>query len=197
MPRITPLSPEELPEELAPAVEAYNKSMGGPPNSFRTMARKPQIALAYGALQKAIGASLTIPVDLRQMMFLLQSQNNGCLYCQAHSVSSLAKNANVAEEKIAALWEFETSDLFSEAERAGLRFALAVSSRPNAATDEDFEALKAHFSEDQIVEMVACLSIGSFLNTWNDTMATVLEDGAAQTADDTLGARGWTRGKHT
>ncbi len=196
MARITPLTVDELPEELAPSVEAYNKTMGGPPNSFRTMARKPKIAAAYGALQKAIGMSLTIAPELRFMMFLLQSQNNGCLYCQAHSVSFLAKNGNMSEEKIAALWDYETSDLFTESERAGLRFALAVSSRPNAATDADFDALKEHFSEDQIVEMVACLSIGSFLNTWNDTMATVLEEGSATTAEANLGARGWTRGKH-
>ncbi|NKC13462.1 MAG: hypothetical protein GKR94_15100 [Gammaproteobacteria bacterium] len=48
-------------------------------------------------------------------------QSNGCLYCQAHSVSQLAKNNNVSEEKLAALWEFESSPLFNDAERAGLR----------------------------------------------------------------------------
>jgi alkylhydroperoxidase family enzyme len=130
------------------------------------------------------------------MMFLLQSQNNGCQYCQAHSVSALDRNEDVSAEKIAALWDFETSPIFSDAERVALRFALAVSAHPNAASDDDFDALKVHYSEDQIVELVAIMSIGSFLNTWNDTMATQLEDESAKTAKQQLGHRGWKIGKH-
>jgi len=196
MSRIAPLDLDDMPEELSAATEQYMATMKKVPNSFRTMARKPLIAKAYGELQKAIAASITFPAELRSMMFLIQSQNNGCLYCQAHSVSALAKDNNVPEEKIANLWEFETHPIFSDAERAGLRFALAVSAHPNAASDTDFSALKEHFSDDQIVEMVAALSIGSFLNTWNDTMATQLEDTSAKIAEKELGSRGWTIGKH-
>lgn len=196
MSHIAPLEIDQIPDELQESVATYLATMGKVPNSFRTMARKPKIAKAYGDLQKALAQSLTIPAELRSMMFLLQSQNNGCMYCQAHSVSALARNNNVPEEKIAALWEFETSTVFSEAERAGLSFALAVSSHPNAAGAEDFALLSKHFSDEQIVEIVASLSIGSFLNTWNDTMATQLEEPAAKTADEKLGARGWSVGKH-
>ncbi len=74
--------------------------------------------------------------------------------------------------------------------RAGwAALALAVSSRPNDTNDEHFAELRAHFSDDQIVEMVACLSVGAFLNTWNDTMATTLEEVSAQSAERELGAR--------
>lgn len=196
MARLTPLTVDELPETLDGAVDAYMKSMGGVPASFRTMARKPLFAQAFGALQKAMAASLTIPTELRSMMFLLQSQNNGCMYCQAHSVSALVKNPDISPEKIDALWEFETHAVFNDGERAALALALAVSSHPNAATDEHFDALRPHFSEDQITEIVGCLSIGSFLNTWNDTVATQLEEKSASTAETTLGARGWSVGKH-
>lgn len=196
MARVTPLETDEIPAELAPAVETYLANMGKVPNSFRTMARKPLIAKAYGDFQKALAASLTVPGELRAMMFLLQSENNGCLYCQAHSVSALVRNDAVSPDKIAALWDFETAPVFSDAERAALRFALAVSTHPNAASDADFDLLKAHYSEDQIVELVAILAIGSFLNTWNDTMATQLEDASAKTAETALGSRGWNIGKH-
>lgn len=196
MSHIAPLEIDQIPDELQEIVATYLAGSGKVPNSFRTMARKPKIAKAYGYFQKALVQSLTIPGELRSMMFLLQSQNNGCMYCQAHSVSALARNNDVSEEKIAALWEFETSPVFSEAERAALSFALAVSSHPNAAKAEDFDLLVEHFSDEQIVEMVAVLSIGSFLNTWNDTMATQLEAPAAKTADEKLGAHGWSLGKH-
>lgn len=196
MPQITPLDIEDIPEELAPVVATYMAGSGKVPNSFRTMARKPKIAKAYGDFQKALSQSLTIPTELRAMMFLLQSQNNGCRYCQAHSVSALARNNDVPEEKIAALWDYQTSPLFNDAERVALNLALAVSAHPNAADDSNFADLKQHFSDDQIVEMVAALSIGSFLNTWNDTMSTQLEEAAVTTAEEKLGARGWDVGKH-
>jgi len=196
MARIEPLEIDDLPEELSPTMEAYLKNTGKVPNSFRTMARKPLIAKAYGDFRKALSASLSVPAELRTMMFLLQSQSNGCLYCQAHSVSTLASDNNVSEEKIKDLWVFDTSPVFSEPERAALQFALAVSAHPNAATDADFDALKLHYSQDQIVELVAIMSLGSFLNTWNDTLATQLEDAAAVTAEQQLGHRGWEIGKH-
>ncbi len=42
---------------------------------------------------------------------------------------------------------------------------------PNAVTDAEIEALKARFYEDQIVELVAAISLLGWLNRWNDTMA--------------------------
>jgi len=81
----------------------------------------------------------------------------------------------ITAEKIASVFEFETSPLFSDAERAALRVAWHGALQPNAVTDEDFEALKAHFSEREIVEIVAVLSLYGFLNRWNGTLQTELE----------------------
>ena len=44
-----------------------------------------------------------------------------------------------------------------------------------ALTDEDIEGLKAHFSDREIVEIVAVLSLYGFLNRWNGTLNTELE----------------------
>lgn len=196
MPHVLPLEIDELPDELSAITENYLKTMGKVPNSFRTMARKPKIAQAYGDLQKAIAASLTIPIELRAMMFLLQSQNNGCMYCQAHSASAIVKHPDISRSKLDALWEFETNDLFSDAERAGLRLALAASAHPNAVSTTEIHEMKKHFTDDQIVEVVASLSVGAFLNTWNDTIATQLEESSAKTAQEILSSKGWTLGKH-
>ena len=83
-------------------------------------------------------------------------------------------------EKIASVLEFDTPPLFSNAERAALRVAWHGALQPNAATDEDFEALKAHFSEREIVEIVAVLSLYGFLNRWNGTLKTQLEPQPAE-----------------
>jgi len=67
---------------------------------------------------------------------------------------------------------------------------------PNGVSDQDFAALKPHFDEDQIVDIVAVISGFGFLNRWNDTLATPLEDTPIAHATDHLAKTGWTTGKH-
>ena len=54
--------------------------------------------------------------------------------------------------------------------------AVRVGMMPGAVTDEDFEALRAHYDEKAIVEIVAIISVFGFLNRWNSTLSTDLED---------------------
>ncbi|MCA8893836.1 MAG: hypothetical protein KDA48_01145, partial [Amphiplicatus sp.] len=80
-----------------------------------------------------------------------------------------------SDEKIAAIMEYETSPLFTEAERAALDLAYKAAQLPNAATQKEFDRLAEHFDEGQIVELVASIALFGYLNRWNDTMATTLE----------------------
>lgn len=196
MPGVKPLEIEELPSDLKSIVDTYMARSGTVPNSFRTMAHKPKIAKAYGDLQRALAESLTIPAELRTMMFHIQSQSVGCQYCQAHSIAAMSHTESYSNEKADALWEFETNPLFSAAERVALRFAQTASAIPGEVTEEDFEMLRSHYSEEQIVEIVAAMAVGAFINKWNDTMATTLEDGARGIAEGIIGERGWEVGKH-
>lgn len=196
MARIKPLETEDLDPMLKPAVDNYLKRGGYVANSFRTMARRPKVAKAYDDLRDALMDSLTIPRTLRNLMFHIMSYEAGCRYCQAHSIGSLAHDPDVPPEKLDAIWEYETSPHYSDAERAALRFAQASACVPNAVTDREFDDLKQHYSEDQIVEIVAALSLGAFINRWNDTMASELEDGPRSLAETVLGPKGWEVGKH-
>ncbi len=67
---------------------------------------------------------------------------------------------------------------------------------PNAVTDEMFEELRKHWTEEQIVEIVGLIALFGFLNRWNDTMATTLEERAVEVATRAIGAAGWSAGKH-
>ena len=99
-------------------------------------------------------------------------------------------------EKVAAIWEYETSPLFDDSERAVLRMAQSAGTTPNAVSDEDFDDLKRHFDEDQIVELVAAVCLFGWLNRWNDTMATDLETRPLQFGQSNLANSGWEPGKH-
>jgi uncharacterized peroxidase-related enzyme len=161
------------------------------------MARKPELLKAFNELGKAVNNQTdgSIPASLKYMVANAASLSAGCMYCVAHTGGGTARTG-IDEAKVAAIWEFETSDLFTEAERSALRFVQAAAAVPNMATDEDFADLRKHFDDYQIVELVAVISMFGFLNRWNDTMATALEEEPIAFAEKNLAARGWTVGKH-
>ncbi len=99
-------------------------------------------------------------------------------------------------KKIAALADFEDSPLFTPAERAAIRLGFKAGRQPNEAGPADFDALKAHYDDGQIVEIVAAIALFGYLNRWNDTMATTLEPHALEVARRTIGPTGWVAGKH-
>jgi hypothetical protein len=66
---------------------------------------------------------------------------------------------------------------------------------PNAVTDADFAELKKHYTEAQIVDIVAVIALFGFLNRFNDTMATELEASPIEAGKRYLAERGWTVGK--
>lgn len=102
----------------------------------------------------------------------------------------------IPEEKLAAVWEYRTSALFTEAERAALDLAIAAGAQPNEVTDDMFDRVKRHWTEGQIVEIVALVSFFGFMNRYNDTMATPLEDEPIAIAEKHIANQGWKLGKH-
>ena len=128
------------------------------------------------------------------MIAIVSSVAAGCRYCQAHEAVD-AKMRGVDEEKIAAIWDFERSPLYDDAERATLRFARDASLVPNEVTPARFAELREHWDDGQIVEMLAVIGLFGFLNRWNDTVATDLEDIPHAFAAASYGDR-WEAGKH-
>lgn len=194
MAHIDPL-PRDAAPEFAERFDHYEKTRGFVPNSIRTMARRPSIARAFMDLNKAVLYEGTVPEELKMLVSLIASQAAGCRYCQAH-MANLSSIYKASDARIQAVWEFETSELFSPAERAALRLAMHGSVVPNAASAADFAELKQHFDDGQIVEIVATIALFGYLNRWNDTMATDLEAYPRAVAERAIGALGWEPGKH-
>ncbi len=194
MAHLEPLPREALPE-FRTVFDQYEKTRGFVPNSILTMSRRPAIARAFMALNQAVLYEGTVPQELKMLASLIASQAAGCRYCQAH-MANLSSIYHASDDKVRSVWEFETSPLFSAAERAALRVAWKASLVPNEVTDEHFAELKRHFDEGQIVELIATVALFGYLNRWNDTMATNLEDRPRRVAERAIGAVGWAPGKH-
>lgn len=194
MAHINPLSRDATPE-FTERFDHYQKTRGFIPNSILTMQRRPAIAAAFMALNQAVLYEGTVSEELKMLVSLIASQAAGCRYCQAH-MANLSSIYKASAEKIAAVWEFETSPLFSDAERAALNLAFKASVIPNAIEERDFAEVKMHFNDAEIVEIVASVALFGFLNRWNDTMATDLEEHPLGVASMLLKDVGWFPGKH-
>ena len=194
MTHIHQLKREDVPE-LEPTMSMVEQAMGFVPNSFLTMAHWPEMLNSFSVMAGTILNTGEIDSGLKQLIAHVTSNAAGCRYCQAHT-SHNAERKGVAFEKITHVFEFEQSDLFSEAERAALRVALYGGTVPNGIEPEHMVALQKHYSEKQIVEIVAVISLFGFLNRWNDTMATSLEADPMSAASTLLSNTDWTPGKH-
>ena len=194
MAHIEPRTREELPE-FEEYFSFLDEHAGYVPNSFLTMARHPGLLRGYLAFSSALAELDGVDHELKILMSHLASSAYGCRFCEAHT-SHTAVGRGVDEERIAKVWEFEQSELFSPAERAALRLARDMGQVPSAVTAEHFDDLRSYFDDDQIVEMVAAVSLFGFWNRWNDTLATDLEQRVDRVAQALLADRGWTPGRH-
>jgi uncharacterized peroxidase-related enzyme len=188
--------PAETTPELAEDFSIFENILGFVPNSLLTMQRRPAMVKAFGELTKAVmSPDGDVDLGLMRLIAHFSSRAAGCQYCEAHSLVA-ARIHDVPQEKLDAIWEYQTSPLYTEAERAALDFALAAGSVPNAVDAGVFDRLRAHWSEKQVVHILGAVCLYGFLNRWNDSMATDLEASPTEMGERVLAQGGWTGGKH-
>jgi uncharacterized peroxidase-related enzyme len=195
MPLVDPLPPD-ADGEVRDLARFFDETLGFCPNSVLTMQRRPAIARAFIQLNMAVMENRgRVTSALKRLIGYVASLTAGCRYCQAHTIRA-AERYDAADEQLAHVWEYRTHPAFDEAERAALDFAVAASSVPNAVDDAVQQRLRAHWDDGEIVEILGVVALFGYLNRWNDSMATSLEEGAAASARKWLDAVGWERGKH-
>ncbi|MCP4975089.1 MAG: carboxymuconolactone decarboxylase family protein [Maribacter sp.] len=195
MPLVQPLDPNHD-AETKKLAEFFNETLGFCPNSVLTMQHRPAISKAFINLNKAVMANEgRVSSALKRMIAWVSSNSTGCRYCQAHAIRA-AERYGAEQEQLDNIWEFRTHSAFSEAERAALEFSLAASQVPNTVDAEIKERLYKYWNEGEIVEMMGVISLFGYLNRWNDSMGTTIEDGAIESGNQYLGGYGWEKGKH-
>src|SRR5207244_8729066 len=131
--RIAPLPIEHSPE-LSEQFAAMRRNLGFVPNSILIMQRKPKLAKAFAQLTGAIwDPEGKVDRGLKRLIAHVASRAAGCRYCMAHTAGG-ALHFGVADNKLAAVWDYQTSPLFSTSERAAVDLAVAGASLPHAGT---------------------------------------------------------------
>ena len=182
--------------ELADDFAVFEDILGFVPNSLLTLQRKPEIVKGFSVLTKAVMASDSkVDLGFKRLLAHFSSRAAGCQYCEAHSLVA-AKIHGIDQDKLDAIWDYQSSDLYSPAERIALDYALAAGSVPNGVDEALMQQMREHWHEDEIVEILAAVCLYGFLNRWNDSMATDLEDSPRNMGERVLLQGGWTGGKH-
>lgn len=189
-------APEEGDKELTKLVAFYEETLGFCPNSVKTMFHRPRIAYAFIEMNKAVMENKgRVTSSLKRLIGYISSRAAGCRYCQAHTIRA-AERYGAEKEQLENIWDYRTHSAFSDAERSALELALRCSTVPNSMDDQTAEEVRAHWNEGEIVEIMGVIALFGYLNRWNDSMGTEIEDGAVESGEQWLKKDLWETGKH-
>lgn len=132
-------------------------------NRINIIKSTPAALEAFGSVEALLDASKLNGL-LRHLVKLRVSQINGCAYC----VSMHTKEARAdgeSNERLDHLVVWRQVDLYSDAEKAALAWAEALTTRGEGADlDVLHGALAQHFSSDEIDLLMLVVVM---INTWN------------------------------
>ncbi len=193
---VEPLTEEQFDPDLLEFVQFFKGPLGVIPNSVRTMARRPKVAKAFTELNIAVmECHGNVTPEFKRLIGYITSFVSGCRYCQAHTILG-SERFGSSEERLNDAWNYASSPHFSDAEKAALEFAHAAAQVPNGVTDEIMTALHEHWEDDDIVEITAVIALFGYLNRWNDSMGSALEDLPIEAGEKHLQSTDWEVGKH-
>ena len=133
MPYLGPLPPDTHPD-LEETFATYQRLLGYTPSTILIMQRRPRLVKALAQMASAVwDPAGEVDTGLKRLLAYMASRTHGCAYSMAHSAEA-AHRAGVSDEKIAAILDYRTSPLFTDAERVAIEFAVAAASQPNAVT---------------------------------------------------------------
>lgn len=102
--------------------------------------------------------------SLYELVKMRASQINGCAFC-LHMHSKDARAAGESEERLYLLNAWRESSLYTPRERAALAWTEALTNlAQTGAPDADYEGLKPHFNEVEIVNLTLLIGL---INSWN------------------------------
>jgi AhpD family alkylhydroperoxidase len=121
-------------------------------------AHQPKMMFGMGKLNQAVRKGKSVDERLKNLVELKGAQMIGCEFC-VDLGSQICRNSGFSDEELLALARYRQSDLFTEREKLALDYTVAVMRTPVEVTDELFARMKEHFTDEQLVEITALLTV--------------------------------------
>ena len=170
MTRINLLTQETAPDGSKEILNDFQQKMGKVINIFKVMANSPAVLKTYIGIDNALSEK-TLDAKIAERIGLVVASVNGCEYCTA-AHSYLAKNV-LSDEEISNAWNGKSND---EKAQAALDFAVAVMKNAGKVSDDELEKVKkAGFSDGEILEIVAVVTLNFFTNAINNVAQTTVD----------------------
>jgi len=121
-------------------------------------AHQPKMMSGMGRFQQAVRKGKAVDERLKYLIELKGAQMIGCEFCLDLG-SQICRNSGFSDDELLALPRYRDSDRFTEREKLALDYTVAVMRTPVEVTDELFARMKEHFSDEQLVEITAFLTM--------------------------------------
>jgi uncharacterized peroxidase-related enzyme len=152
--------------------EIYEKTLRGKPgNVQKALAPRPEMLKAFLGFYASVGRSLDR--KLYELLYLRVSLINGCRYCTQHHVAS-SKRVGLTAEDLTALKAGNYSR-YNDKERAALTYAEKLTRAPHEITQTDFDEIKKHFPDPEIVDLHMLVGLANLTNRLTDPLGLELE----------------------
>ncbi len=175
MARVRDIEAHELPDDARAVYERFATQYGPFLNQVRVFAHRPPALRHIMGLLLELADEHLLPKRYLEIALVVVSKVNECTYCVAHHAPRLIEQG-LEPASVAAILEPEVPG-FDAVDLLVRDYALQVTNDPNRIRDGMFERLRAHFTEDQIVELTLRTALCGFFNRFNDALQIGMEDG--------------------
>ena len=152
-----PLIQEHDHPELAELIEKFRSGRRGKLiNIYRMLLNSPALAESWFNHSNAVRWKTTLDGRLREIVIIRMGHLAGSQYVLRQHVPSLALADGLSLEDCNAIAEWDSSNLFSDSERAALAYTDTMT-RDIVVPDEIFAEVKRHFDDRQIVELTVLI----------------------------------------
>ena len=121
-------------------------------------AHQPKMMIGMGRFNQAVRKGTSVDDRIKNLVELKGAQMIGCEFC-VDLGSQICRNSGFSDEELLALVRYQSSDLFTDREKAALDYAVAVMRTPVEVTDELFARVRSYFDDRQLVEITALLTV--------------------------------------
>jgi alkylhydroperoxidase family enzyme len=145
---------EDLDQQLTRRLERWYSNAYADDNLFLTLAQRPELLDAvWGFIRYSFGGSSTVDSGLFETVRQRLAFNNECLHCSVVQLNQAAAEDQEERERVLdQLFDYERSD-FPDATKAALRFADTLSGEHTSFSEADYQDLRRHFTDDQILDL--------------------------------------------
>ncbi|MCE9563377.1 MAG: carboxymuconolactone decarboxylase family protein [Planctomycetes bacterium] len=170
MPTLPPLKDDQTQPDARAVLDGLQARLGQVPNMYRTFAHAPKVLSAAVAMAQAIRSDLDPKV--RELAYLKVTQMTDCHVCR-HYHEILGRRAGLTDSQIGHLDRFESSDVYTEAEKDVLRFTEQWT-REGRVEEGVINRLKLVFNSEHLVILAATVSQANFTSRFNNVFGVEL-----------------------